>query len=165
MRNASWIIGAVLGAVALVTARAPNGFAAGSISEDCSKYTGDCSYYLCREAQDRCGADGYLIDFGYRYCSAYKEATPEFSAKAQPWLSQIRACLQEELEDALSRKTMSCRETEQFAVRSHFTCYHRYDFCGLPAEDKARLLWIAKAQLKDPAFYLNLAGIASHCVQ
>lgn len=133
-------------------------------SDECGRHLGDCAFYLCRESQDRCGTEGYLIDFGYRYCTAYQQAQPRFTPEGREWMVRIRECLMEELEGASSRDPRSCGTIQETAIRSHFTCYERHDFCSLPTGDKLRLLWVARVQLGDPAFIRNLSEMAESCL-
>ncbi|MFN3454900.1 MAG: hypothetical protein ACK41T_08075 [Pseudobdellovibrio sp.] len=118
----------------------------------CSKYVGACEYYLCKEQTDQCGQRGYYLDFAYKYCVKYKKSESKYSELGQIFISNIRRCLQDELETAqLDRKTNSCKDIKKYAINTHKSCYSKYRFCELSYADQWRVKYTAKSALLDPA--------------
>ncbi len=100
-----------------------------------------CHFYsACLEAQEPCGADGYAVGYGERFCYAFKNAS--FSAKGQAWRDNVMQCLQNALvpELAVSRApTLACAELTDVAFGSHPACYTEtgHSICYLPPSDLA----------------------------
>ncbi|MBL6992127.1 MAG: hypothetical protein ISR65_20250 [Bacteriovoracaceae bacterium] len=98
-----------------------------------------CEYYRCRERTMQCGLDGYLENFGHKYCQIFKnDLSIDVSKKGQQWLKNNSACLQQQLEQVKS--STSCRKLKQKAISSHSKCYTQTGFCSLPAQDIALII-------------------------
>lgn len=105
-----------------------------ALAGPCANTIGQCGYYVCKEAENRCGDDGYFINFGLKYCERYQEVEPSFTTQGQRFLDNVRTCLQVKLENP-GRK-YSCGSVESYAVNTHFDCYMQAGYCRLPASDR-----------------------------
>jgi hypothetical protein len=107
----------------------------------CSVTIDGCDFYSCRDQIAKCGADGYYLGYGYKYCKLFNEETfPKMSEKGRIWLSQVRQCLQSQLLNELPESS-SCKDAQKFAISSHSDCYAPPDnqslsFCNLDFQDK-----------------------------
>lgn len=116
---------------------------------DCSHLVGTCEYYQCLEGQEQCGSKGYYLKFGKHYCEKYQNDESEYSEKGREFLTNIRNCLQDELEREVTRanELPKCSKVEKFAVATHKYCYQQYGFCDLPRKDRRRIKLTAKKEL------------------
>lgn len=130
------------------------------IFDDCSKFIGTCDYYLCKESNSACGAEGYYLEFGYRYCQKFETRKSEYSAGGQTWLSEVKACLQQEIENSHAG---SCREARSVALSSHVTCYERTNYCELSFWDKYRVYSTVNEELEYRDFAKIAFRIAGSC--
>jgi hypothetical protein len=109
----------------------------------CASQIGNCNYYVCREATQNCGDDGYLMHFGYRYCTAFmNDVRPKMSAAGAVFMDKVAPCLQQKL-DAVPLSA-SCQETSDDAIASHPGCYIENGYCELSFSDKlliAETIW------------------------
>lgn len=101
-----------------------------------------CDFYLEAEKVMNCRvtSPSYLLDYGYKYCEAYKKIANQFSQKGQIWLSQTGLCLQEMLYDNREKRFPTCQQLEDFAFDSHAICYKQYGICDLDFSDRYLLL-------------------------
>jgi hypothetical protein len=135
----------------------------------CSDYIavpgcGGCQYYVCRDAESSnpCGADGYALKYGYKYCSRFTETTrPRLSAAGQRFIDATRDCLMHYIDQQIP-DGVSCDDFRQRAYASHVLCYRDSGFCTLPPEDQLEV--ISTIDLADLDLTTALkAGLA--CVQ
>ncbi|KAJ0392393.1 hypothetical protein P43SY_003954 [Pythium insidiosum] len=104
-----------------------------------------CAFYLdCLEATFPCGADGYAVGYGNKYCRAFADNEAWFSPKGKRWISDVMFCLQSDLVPLLTTKepAKTCRQIRQMAFNSHPPCYLQAGVCTLPVSD-----WIALARV------------------
>lgn len=118
---------------------------------DCSGLLGTCQYYQCLEIQEKCGKDGYYLEFGAKYCRKYQADHNEYTERGREFLVHIRECLQDELDREIHRagELPKCSKVKNFAVETHKSCYSQYRFCDLPDSDKLRIKLTAKYELLD----------------
>ncbi|GLE08305.1 hypothetical protein PINS_up019370 [Pythium insidiosum] len=104
-----------------------------------------CAFYLdCLEATFPCGADGYAVGYGDKYCRAFAANEAWFSPKGKRWISDVMFCLQTDLVPLLTATAAkkTCPEIRQQAFSSHPPCYLQAGVCTLPVSD-----WIALARV------------------
>ncbi|HHH31056.1 MAG TPA: hypothetical protein ENK57_22295, partial [Polyangiaceae bacterium] len=109
---------------------------------------GQCDYYRCREARSEasCGASGYYLAFGQRYCQRFQQVTEDrLSIEGQAWSQRVRPCLMRALERAAGDE-LSCIDISRVALDSHPACYAETGFCDLPVSD-----WVLVLNTIDPA--------------
>lgn len=130
--------------------------------EDCEIIRDSCDYYLCRERQHPCGRRGYNLALGHRYCRKFLLNRPErYSEKGRLWLSDVRQCLQEKLEE-LPVETL-CRRVRSRAMNNHVDCYLDTGFCGLSVRDKQKVLNTVGSRLLDPFFLVQGLKVLFRC--
>lgn len=98
----------------------------------------DCTFYAqCVEHNVPCGASGYAIGFGDKYCNKFKAT--QLSPVGAAWTSAVMLCLQQELIPFTTpaKKSSSCDQIAQAAFDSHADCYTRAtaSICFLPPAD------------------------------
>ena len=58
----------------------------------------DCSFYQdCVESSVACGADGYALGYGGKYCGKFVENLAEFSPEGETWILGTLTCLKSAL--------------------------------------------------------------------
>ncbi len=133
------------------------------IGDDCRELIGTCEYYLCREKEQNCGAKGYLLGFGYQYCSdSLKRLVNEVSPYGKLWLQTTATCLQEKMEDIPIN--ISCSELKRRAVSDHDKCYDELSFCRLSPLDIFRVLQMIKPALLESGVVIEGIQVLGHCV-
>ena len=83
-----------------------------------------CTFYSnCVESRQLCGASGYALGYGNKYCNRFIAGA--FSGNGKKWRDATLICLQEELVSTvlLSDSTKSCSEISDIAFDSHPSCY------------------------------------------
>lgn len=99
-----------------------------------------CGIYAQVERACPCGAKGYALGYGRKYCRRFA-ALDGLSAKGRRWRDATIACLQETLREALPDEPAGCdcAKLKRAAYASHFSCYvlAPVSFCDLPADDLA----------------------------
>ncbi len=55
----------------------------------------NCVAYQCYESQMNCGPDGYLINYGYKYCNRFESDRYRllFTTEGKDWIICVRECL------------------------------------------------------------------------
>jgi hypothetical protein len=113
-------------------------------------HTLDCSFYsACLERSTPCGAQGYALGFGEKYCTAFRSA--KLSPTGQRWVERTMRCLQEALvPEVVSAGEFSkapasaarCEEVFDKAFASHPACYTAKEssVCFLPPSDVVAVL-------------------------
>jgi len=101
------------------------------------------------ENKKKCNADGYALDFGFRYCNVFLAAEQTWDPLPRQWSQYVRNCLQRTL-GSINVKSMTCNQIATFAIGSHAACYNvRSDpteptFCDLSWADRGIILWEIK---------------------
>ncbi|KAI8516841.1 hypothetical protein Bbelb_054220 [Branchiostoma belcheri] len=95
--------------------------------ETCLQYAvdGNCDFYArCLEVKYRCGAKGYPVGFGHRYCTRFHTFYDYFNDEGKAWVDDTRKCLTTALLPVYkSNSSFDCDELKAFAFASHPTCY------------------------------------------
>jgi hypothetical protein len=105
---------------------------------------GQCGYYECLQAEMNCSASNYISAFAIPYCYKYQKDQPHYSDRGQMFLTNVRYCLQEKVENMDER---SCKNIRPYAVNSHIACYLSSGFCELTMAEKTRVIWTASNEL------------------
>jgi hypothetical protein len=128
----------------------------------CESQIGNCDYYLCREQKHPCGADGYFIDFSYRYCNEFEtKVGKDVSQATRDWFDRVARCLQEDVE-AIPVET-SCSKTQTEAIAGHENCYVSTGFCEVPLEDKLKVVTTVAQQVIHPEIDETFLKILQAC--
>ncbi len=101
-----------------------------------------CAFYsACLEADQPCGADGYALGYGEKYCSRF-DVDETFSPQGIVWRDAVLHCLQLALVPELPKAdTMTCDALTTFAFDSHPRCYTGGpSICFLPVTDITNVL-------------------------
>ncbi|MES3038982.1 MAG: hypothetical protein V4736_13835 [Bdellovibrionota bacterium] len=132
-------------------------------SRNCAYLMGTCDYYTCVSMELGCSQEDYPIKFGYRFCKKYVDDNEKYSANGQIFLSNVRNCLQRELEKS---NELTCQNVGAVAATQHEACYKKAGFCNLSVPDKTLLVKsIFKKMLKDSKFRASALKIAGSCVK
>lgn len=118
--------------------------ASGTVCIDYQKAAGcgGCQFYSCRDAQaaTSCGARGYYLGFGGRYCEKFLQVTrPRIGPAGQRFLDTVRDCLINFVDTQIPAAT-TCSDVKQRAFNSHVACYRDSGFCSLPVSDQLLIL-------------------------
>ncbi|KAF8903198.1 hypothetical protein CPB85DRAFT_1320292 [Mucidula mucida] len=108
----------------------------------CTPVRDSCAFYPCLDAIYKCGADGYPLGYGNKYCTAFQASRSEFSPKGQQWISDVMFCLQTALEPFASSATVDCEQLSDSAFGSHAKCYVDTGFCALLPSDWLKVVEI-----------------------
>ena len=125
----------------------------------------NCDFYAtCLEKAKPCGASGYALGFGKKYCDRYFADTG-FSAKGVAWVSRVGNCLQRALlkyGDPSNPPKESCQQIYSIAYKSHPSCYvDGYPgICDLSFSDMANIRNVI--DIKDAANFQSLQ-VAATC--
>lgn len=117
------------------------------VSQECTNELllkeNNCEYYTkCLEPTYKCGANGYPLGYGNKYCSKFLANYSQYPPKGQEWISKTLICLKK----ALVNPFTSCKQLYDAAFDSHPRCYYESGFCDL-FTDGANLLKTIKALL------------------
>ena len=117
--------------------------------KNCESLIGTCDFYLCLEADLKCGPSGYLINYGYKYCRRSLDSLVQHmqSDAGKFWVIDTIQCLQTKVTIALQLHSLTCREIESVAIQSHPDCYVDSGICWLPPGDKIRIFHTIKDQI------------------
>ncbi|KAF2796013.1 hypothetical protein K505DRAFT_348244 [Melanomma pulvis-pyrius CBS 109.77] len=96
-----------------------------------------CTFYPnCLEKRVKCGASGYPIGYGLKYCKKFTDARPKFTKKGKAWITKTMLCLQRNLVPyATGAKSLTCPKLKEFAFGTHPGCYVSSGVCALPPQD------------------------------
>jgi hypothetical protein len=101
---------------------------------------GNCEFYeQCLERAHPCGANGYPMGYGRKYCQRYFDNIERFSPQGQQWIRYVGNCLQRQLVPYTDpSRAMSCSTLMSTAFSSHVGCYLNgpVSICDLPIRDK-----------------------------
>jgi hypothetical protein len=90
-----------------------------------------CTFYAdCVEASVPCGADGYALGYGQKYCNKYATNLDLFSTNGQKWALSVMGCLQTSLISVVGCDS-TCASIRTAAFASHADCYVNAGFCSL----------------------------------
>jgi hypothetical protein len=130
--------------------------------DNCIYAKGTCDYYLCREQEQPCGQNGYFIDFGYHYCTKYRDKTAKhLSHEGQLWLPDVALCLQNELGNIPVQN--SCKSAAHQAIASHTACYINTGFCSLRWTDRFKIIQAALPELSNAHVRRAFKKVLRHC--
>ncbi|ORY09022.1 hypothetical protein BCR34DRAFT_603170 [Clohesyomyces aquaticus] len=96
-----------------------------------------CTFYPnCLEKKLQCGATGYPLGYGLKYCNKFTAARKDLSSSGQAWITKTMLCLQRALVPyATGEKGGSCPNVKEFAFGTHPGCYVSSGVCALPPKD------------------------------
>jgi hypothetical protein len=127
-----------------------------------------CAFYAdCLEAAMPCGASGYALGYGEKYCSRY-DVDQGLSPAGLAWRDSVLHCLQEALVPMLSKATtMTCDAITTYAFDSHPRCYTQGpSICFLPPSDAANVIGtIDGKDLFSLRSAKQIATVAATCVE
>jgi len=113
---------------------------------------GQCSFYEdCLETRYHCGADGYPLDYGKKYCNKFNAAKGGFTKEGQTWMLDTMECLQLALvpeangpQQAMVEKQVGspCDVLRRKAFGTHSQCYIESGLCALGLKDWIRIVEI-----------------------
>ena len=91
-----------------------------------------CDFYkTCLEDEYQCGANGYPVGYGYKYCSKFLENINQFSESGQTWIKNTLVCLKKALLPLVDQSSTTCQIIHDTAFDSHPKCYVLNGFCDL----------------------------------
>ena len=113
----------------------------------------NCDFYTdCLEAKFQCGAEGYPIGYGDRYCNKFTENYDKFDEEGKKWIDGTLICLKESLlPDMNNNDAETCDDVYNHAFDSHVKCYTENGFCDI-AFDFAN-------PIKTAGFYKSLMAV------
>ncbi|KAJ5113812.1 hypothetical protein N7456_002346 [Penicillium angulare] len=86
----------------------------------------------CLEPLVQCGANGYPLGFGAKYCDKFLENKSDFSDRGQKWEEDVGQCLQDALVPFVNgSKQPDCQDLKEYAIGTHARCYVGTGFCSL----------------------------------
>ena len=93
----------------------------------------NCDFYQdCVESQVVCGAEGYALGYGGKYCGKFVENLAAFSDNSQSWILGTLTCLKSALVDIVELPGgTTCDSLADTAFGSHVFCYMDNGFCDL----------------------------------
>lgn len=139
---------------------------------NCAALIGTCDYYLCVEANHQCGAGGYPVGYGYKYCnrSLFGLLQEMQSEVGRQWVVKTVRCLQTKLNDEIGSAgagrgamAMSCDQIRQTALDSHPDCYVDSGFCEMPMADKMKIFNTVKSELLSSSTVSQATKTLSRC--
>lgn len=136
----------------------------------------DCTYYsACLERAIPCGAEGYALGFGEKFCTAFRGA--ELSPAGTKWMKSVMGCLQRVLAPEVVAKgkfttepapRAVCQDLFDLAFASHPGCYtsDESSICFLPPGDLATVLQTIGAQeILKPRTGVQVVSTVGICVK
>jgi hypothetical protein len=126
-----------------------------------------CAFYsACLEAEDPCGASGYALGYGEKYCSRY-DVDDTFSPEGIVWRNTVLHCLQDALVPILGDSSMTCDARTDFAFDSHPGCYTANpSICFLPPSDVLNVVSVIDGNdLLSLRSAKQIATVAATCVE
>jgi hypothetical protein len=127
-----------------------------------------CAFYAaCLETSDPCGASGYALGYGEKYCSRY-DVDDTLSPEGLVWRNAVLHCLQTALVPLLaSDPPMSCDAVTTYAFDSHPTCYTAGpSICFLPPSDVLNIVSVIDGKdLLSLRSAKQIATVAAVCIE
>lgn len=113
-----------------------------------------CAAYSQMESRAQCGAQGYLIGYGRKYCLQSLELERQLSDKGRAWAQSVRRSLVEHIQPLVGKS--SCEELRRLAFQAHSSAYTQAapSLCELSLHDQ-----IAIARMVDTADLMSIAGL------
>lgn len=99
-------------------------------TKDCNEMATNekCQFYSqCLEPKFHCGASGYPLGYGYRYCSKFLNYLDYFTESGQKWVKKVLVCLKK----SLNKPFDNCANLLNTAFDSHPECYVQSGLCEL----------------------------------
>lgn len=127
----------------------------------CIDNIGGCDFYQCIENEYSCGAQGYPLNFGEKYCRQLNRNEHQLSTQGKQWLSKASICLQKKL--ASAQTFQNCTELRQQAFNNHVECYVDHGFCKLPNQDKLIVLKSIQEVIFNQDVLSTMLKIAQRC--
>ncbi|MBX2993236.1 MAG: hypothetical protein KF681_00375 [Bdellovibrionaceae bacterium] len=121
----------------------------------------NCLQYVQLNDELGCSDQGYLINFGYRYCRRFKDTTQRFSPEGQAFLADVRTCLLHSLRT--ERRELRCDSIEGIAMDHHIDCYDQAGFCSLSSQDRWALFTVVWRDLVSPRTVQMAARLNQAC--
>lgn len=118
-------------------------FSTSSFAVNCQNpSTVNCDFYTqCLEKKIPCGAEGYALGYGDKYCRKFKAGNFK-TVGGKGWRDKTLVCLQRALPQLYaSQPYASCQKVKDHAFDSHSPCYLDPEpgldlsICWIPAED------------------------------
>ncbi|KIM39491.1 hypothetical protein M413DRAFT_192033 [Hebeloma cylindrosporum] len=111
---------------------------------------GQCSFYEdCLETRYHCGAGGYPLGYGKKFCNKFNAAKDKFSEKGQKWMLDTMECLQRALVPEATEPIGTevkggslCDKLRSKAFDSHAECYIQSGVCTLAVKDWLEIIEI-----------------------
>lgn len=135
----------------------------GQALDPCTPSSTNCNYYEnCLESLRSCGANGYALGYGKKYCTS-------FSSKGKQWMSVTCLCLQQALQkriaDGTINATTPCDDIKSFAFASHLGCYTEINpsICQIPFTDWILVLRVLKDSFADPMTIDMMLEVGGAC--
>lgn len=103
-----------------------------SDSSNCiPKNVAQCDKYLDLEAGANCGSAGYLLGYGFKYCSKFYNHYYKFDAAGQKYIDCTAKCLLNAMNylDGQDQGQYPCDVIKQKAYAAHPDCYVECGFC------------------------------------
>lgn len=121
--------------------------------KSCQSWVGSCDFYICQDQKNPCGASGYNLGFGYKYCSdsKFKLYNRMKTEKGRKWVKDVFTCLQNQnlvFADSLtSSSSARCEQIQKSSIQSHAGCYADAGFCDLELSEKVNIFRIIKKEI------------------
>lgn len=110
-----------------------------------SPVRGNCDFYRsCLEVKYRCGATGYPLGYGDKYCRLFSLNKNLFTARGKTWMDDTMLCLQRALVPEATTVQSTCARVKAKAFDSHDVCYVNNGLCSLAPSD-----WLAILKIVD----------------
>ena len=90
-----------------------------------------CEWYTkCLEQKYQCGAKGYPLGYGHKYCMKFGQL--KSYPAVEKWVQDTTICLKQKLIPLLNTdRRLSCKQIKKEAFKSHPVCYDKSGFCKL----------------------------------
>uniref|UniRef100_A0AC34Q0E3 Uncharacterized protein n=1 Tax=Panagrolaimus sp. JU765 TaxID=591449 RepID=A0AC34Q0E3_9BILA len=130
----------------------------------------DCNAYSDMEAKAKCGADGYVLDYGLAYCHRF--FTPEFydnfDAEGKKWVQCVGQCLikatQGIVDEQVNSGNIDCGAIKKEAFGKHVDCYVNCGFCDICANNRLALFKVYNwADFTDPLAIQQIYDVIKKC--
>ncbi|WAQ95934.1 hypothetical protein MAR_028624, partial [Mya arenaria] len=123
---------------------------------------GTCDFYQCFDEKTQCGAGGYALKFGTKYCNRFSYFYSNFTSGGQAMIDCVRHCLTRFLLNYYEMPNSDCSAIESAAFDSHVNCYVGCNFCDEWNDNKKALYNVY--DMEHRAILLALfASILSSC--
>lgn len=137
-----------------------------------------CEYYQCLEDDYQCGADGYPLGYGHKYCKRFNSLNTtnayqglSLSEKGVHWRNQTLRCLQKELviysSDITPGENYACESIKNIGFKSHANCYTQIDssLCDLPVGDITSIIQVVDIkEYRDINSWAQMKEVFGICV-